>query len=439
MKTQVPILKLLIFSVFLFISINNIVRADDLDEAEKKVYEIISMLEKSGKKFEEAAKKGKELRDAHNEVENINNHERVEAERLEEKYSQDLIPFRQCREESGALDRESRKCVANVESLGREACEIKDVKEKQAADEIKRCKILAAEKYCIEDMDLGDFIRDQDGNILPDEDLDEAVQFRNSLVLEHDGLCREQMEEAEKAYKLIRERDELEDRIQILATNLMALRIETENAISRYNNKMTEVKNRIEEINDEIETLTKDADDLIKRSDETRLELQKYLDLAPSVLWTAACTVGVPACVAAISSAPTLCLASGPTAPAVAVVDAALVAGTCTASSVACAKAVVSNQDLLKKISQMKAEKDSNSLPKGKVSNPGRMQQEIGKGQGPKTVDRVDKGRGSHEQDHVHFDDKSALNKDGTWKHGGKTLSNKEKKWLDKHNWKYPE
>ena len=207
MKTQMPILKLLVFSVFLFISINNIVRADDLDEAEEKVHKIISMLENSRKKFDKAAERGEELRDAYNECENINNHECVEAERLEEQYNQDSISYRQCREERDGKDREARKCVANVNSLGRKAREIRYVKEPQAADEIKRCERLAAEKYCVEYMDLGDFIRDQDGNILPDEDLDEAIQFRNSLVLEHDALCREQKEDEEKAYKLIRERE----------------------------------------------------------------------------------------------------------------------------------------------------------------------------------------------------------------------------------------
>jgi hypothetical protein len=75
---------------------------------------------------------------------------------------------------------------------------------------------------------------------------------------------------------------------------------------------------------------------------------------------------------------------------------------------------------------------------KKKISNPGQMQQEVNRGQAPKSIDRIDKGRGPYEQDHVHFEGGAALNKDGTWKHGGKELSNQEREWLDKHGWKYP-
>lgn len=42
------------------------------------------------------------------------------------------------------------------------------------------------------------------------------------------------------------------------------------------------------------------------------------------------------------------------------------------------------------------------------------------------------------EQDHVHFSDGSALNYDGTWKHGGKNLTTKEIRWLEKFNWTLP-
>lgn len=66
------------------------------------------------------------------------------------------------------------------------------------------------------------------------------------------------------------------------------------------------------------------------------------------------------------------------------------------------------------------------------------MNDEAKRGQAPQDVDRVDKGRGDFEKDHVHFKDGSALNNDGTWKHRKRDLTNKEKKWLDKHNWKLP-
>lgn len=73
-----------------------------------------------------------------------------------------------------------------------------------------------------------------------------------------------------------------------------------------------------------------------------------------------------------------------------------------------------------------------------KQSSAGKMQKEVEKGQAPKSVDRVDKGRGPHEQDHTHFTDGHALNKDGTWKHGGRDLSKQEGKWLNKHGWSHP-
>ncbi len=39
---------------------------------------------------------------------------------------------------------------------------------------------------------------------------------------------------------------------------------------------------------------------------------------------------------------------------------------------------------------------------------------------------------------HVHFTDGSVFNVDGTWKHGGKLLTSKEKKWLKSYGWKMP-
>jgi uncharacterized protein RhaS with RHS repeats len=53
-------------------------------------------------------------------------------------------------------------------------------------------------------------------------------------------------------------------------------------------------------------------------------------------------------------------------------------------------------------------------------------------------VDRVDKGIGPFEKDHVHFTDDSALNSDGTWKHGGWALSNKKAAWITSNGWSLP-
>jgi hypothetical protein len=69
----------------------------------------------------------------------------------------------------------------------------------------------------------------------------------------------------------------------------------------------------------------------------------------------------------------------------------------------------------------------------------GDLQRQVEKGQAPDSVDRVDKGLGPHEKDHVHFKDDHALNHDGSWKHGGRNIRNKEKKWLQDNGWKLPE
>ena len=85
--------------------------------------------------------------------------------------------------------------------------------------------------------------------------------------------------------------------------------------------------------------------------------------------------------------------------------------------------------------SNVKAQKNTNKLPHAA----GRMNVEVEKGQAPKTIEHVHKGRGTYEKDHVHFTDGTALNNDGTWKHGEHTLTNNERKWLDQHNWILPE
>ena len=56
----------------------------------------------------------------------------------------------------------------------------------------------------------------------------------------------------------------------------------------------------------------------------------------------------------------------------------------------------------------------------------------------PKTITRFDKGKILGELDHVHFNNGSALNVDGTWKHGYKILTNKEIKILVQNGWRLP-
>jgi hypothetical protein len=50
----------------------------------------------------------------------------------------------------------------------------------------------------------------------------------------------------------------------------------------------------------------------------------------------------------------------------------------------------------------------------------------------------VDKARFPYEKDQVHFKDGSALNYDGTWKHGWRALTNAEKQWLTSNGWTLP-
>jgi hypothetical protein len=47
-------------------------------------------------------------------------------------------------------------------------------------------------------------------------------------------------------------------------------------------------------------------------------------------------------------------------------------------------------------------------------------------------------GKVTGEQDHVHFDDGSGLNRDGTWKHSGRDLTNAQADWLREHGWEVP-
>ena len=56
----------------------------------------------------------------------------------------------------------------------------------------------------------------------------------------------------------------------------------------------------------------------------------------------------------------------------------------------------------------------------------------------PRDVKRVDVGKVKGEQTHTHFKDDSALNKDGTWKHGESTLCRATQKWLIDNGWNLP-
>ena len=65
------------------------------------------------------------------------------------------------------------------------------------------------------------------------------------------------------------------------------------------------------------------------------------------------------------------------------------------------------------------------------------LQKDVERGNAPKGIDRFDKGNATlGEKDHVHFKDGSALNIDGTWKHGYRNLKTKEIKYLERNGWK---
>jgi hypothetical protein len=75
---------------------------------------------------------------------------------------------------------------------------------------------------------------------------------------------------------------------------------------------------------------------------------------------------------------------------------------------------------------------------KSEPKSPNQMNQQIKTGNSPRDVKRVDVGRVKGEQNHIHFKDGSALNRDGTWKHGKRHLSNAEKQWVQENGWTLP-
>lgn len=75
---------------------------------------------------------------------------------------------------------------------------------------------------------------------------------------------------------------------------------------------------------------------------------------------------------------------------------------------------------------------------RGSPSSAGNMQRQVERGQAPREIDRVDKGRGPYEKDHIELKDGRALNSDGTWKHGSGQVNNSVRNWLVQNGWKPP-
>ena len=63
------------------------------------------------------------------------------------------------------------------------------------------------------------------------------------------------------------------------------------------------------------------------------------------------------------------------------------------------------------------------------------LNKDIDKGKAPKNIDRFDKPHNQHGQEHVHFKDGSALNKDGTWKEGSYDMTKKQIEYLIENGW----
>jgi len=66
------------------------------------------------------------------------------------------------------------------------------------------------------------------------------------------------------------------------------------------------------------------------------------------------------------------------------------------------------------------------------IKSKNQIQRDIDKNLAPNDIERLDfKNLWPYEKPHIHFKtNKSALNFDGTWKHWGKNLTNKENDWL---------
>ena len=85
---------------------------------------------------------------------------------------------------------------------------------------------------------------------------------------------------------------------------------------------------------------------------------------------------------------------------------------------------------------RLRAMDDTGALGRGLTPN--QMNQAIFRNQAPKGIVRIDTPKVPGEQLHATFDDGSALNVDGSWKHGGVTLTNAQRAWLSDNGWTVP-
>ncbi len=80
-------------------------------------------------------------------------------------------------------------------------------------------------------------------------------------------------------------------------------------------------------------------------------------------------------------------------------------------------------------------EGDPLSLIQSQASSPNKMNQEVKKGQAPDGVTHVDDAHVPGDQPHIHFDDDTSQNQDGTPHHGDPSPTRAQERWLIKHGW----
>lgn len=84
------------------------------------------------------------------------------------------------------------------------------------------------------------------------------------------------------------------------------------------------------------------------------------------------------------------------------------------------------------------ASKAKKGAKASKITSPNQLNMQIQTGNAPPGLERVDVGKVKGEQAHIHFKDGSALNIDGTWKHGETKLTTQQEKWIRKNGWSLP-
>ena len=78
----------------------------------------------------------------------------------------------------------------------------------------------------------------------------------------------------------------------------------------------------------------------------------------------------------------------------------------------------------------------ANHVLSARSSNPGKMNEEVRRGQAPRSVEAVHGPHTRVDKPHVHFRDGYSRNQDGSRRHGRQRgLTNAERKWVSKHGW----